>query len=48
MASQCEQCSYYTYDEEYDEYDEYYDETEDGIDNPTWKLVNMQSVAENK
>ena len=25
----------------------YYDETEDGVDNPTWKLVNMQSVADN-
>lgn len=24
----------------------YYDETDDGKDNPTWKLVNMQSVAE--
>ena len=26
----------------------YYDETNDGKDNPTWKLVNMQSVAANK
>lgn len=26
----------------------YYDETNDGKDNPTWKLVNMQSVADNK
>lgn len=26
----------------------YYDETQDGKDNPTWKLVNMQSVTDNK
>ena len=26
----------------------YYDETDDGVNNPTWKLVNMQSVADNK
>ena len=25
----------------------YYDDTEDGQDNPTWKLVNMQSVTDN-
>lgn len=25
----------------------YYDETDDGKDNPTWKLVNMQSVTDN-
>lgn len=25
----------------------YYDETNDGKDNPTWKLVNMQSVTDN-
>ena len=25
----------------------YYDESDDGIDNPKWKLVNMQSVATN-
>lgn len=25
----------------------FYDETEDGKDNPTWKLVNMQSVTDN-
>lgn len=25
----------------------YYDETDDGVANPTWKLVNMQSVADN-
>lgn len=26
----------------------YYDDTEDGKDNPAWKLVNMQSVTDNK
>ena len=26
----------------------YYDATQDGKDNPTWKLVNMQSVTDNK
>lgn len=26
----------------------YYDDTEDGKDNPEWKLVNMQSVTDNK
>jgi len=26
----------------------YYDDTDDGKDNPEWKLVNMQSVADNK
>lgn len=26
----------------------YYDETQDGKNNPTWKLVNMQSVTDNK
>ena len=26
----------------------YYDETDDGKDNPAWKLVNMQSVTEKK
>ncbi len=26
----------------------YYDETNDGKDNPTWKLINMQSITDNK